>query len=141
MTAQPSLVHVPIGAGAFGQEALRSFYAEVFIPQMPDDIELEVVTRTVTGDRLIEEFVLRFTHTVQMDWFVPGLGPTGRELVVPHVGVIDFEDELIAAERIWWDQATVLEQLGLLPEGLAVLGAQQADRVLDPSADANPLLS
>ncbi|MDZ7734192.1 MAG: ester cyclase [Acidimicrobiia bacterium] len=139
MTAEPSLVHVPIGAGAFGREALRRFYAEVFIPQLPDDIEPQVVTRTVTGDRLIEEFVLRYTHTVRMDWATPGVPPTGQRVAVPHVAVIDFHEGLIAAERIWWDQATLLAQLGILPDGFPVLAARQADRVLDPSAPANPL--
>ena len=128
------------GAGANGWEALHRFYAEVFVVQMPDNVEMEVLSRTVTGDRLVDEFVLSFTHSVQMDWFLPGVAPTGRRLVVPHVGVIDFLGELISAERIWWDQATVLDQLGMLPDGLPVLGKSQADRVRDPAVPANPLM-
>ena len=140
MTDDPSLVHVPIGAGANGWEALHKFYAEVLVVQMPDDITLDVLTRTVSGDRLIEEFVLSFTHSLQMDWILPGRAPTAKRLVLPHVAVIDFVGDLISAERIWWDQGTVLQQLGMLPEGLPVLGASQADRVRDPSAPANPLM-
>jgi carboxymethylenebutenolidase len=140
MTDHPVLTHVPVGTGASGREPLRAFYREIFIPQMPPDAELELLTRPVGQNRVVDEFVLRFTHTVQMDWFAPGVAPTGRKLVVPHVGVISFENGRIASEHIYWDQATVLLQLGLLEDGLPALGADQADRLLDPDAPANVLM-
>jgi len=141
MTDHPVLVHVPVGTGATGREALRTFYREIFIPQTPPDIELQILTRTIDRNRLIDEFVLRLTHTVQMDWFAPGIVPTGRRLVVPHVGIISFEDGRISSEHIYWDQATVLLQLGLLDAGLPVLGAEQADRLLNAGAPANALIA
>jgi carboxymethylenebutenolidase len=140
MTAHPVLIHVPVGTGATGREPLRKFYREVFIPQIPQDTELQLLTRSVGQNRVIDEFILRFTHTVQMDWFVPGIAPTGRHLEVPHVGVIAFEDGKISSEHIYWDQATVLLQLGLLDRGLPILGAHQADRLLDPTAPSSPLI-
>lgn len=140
MTERPVLIHVPVGTGATGREPLRRFYRDIFIPQMPPDVELELLSRTVGQDRVIDEFVLSLTHTVQMDWFAPGIAPTGRRLRVPHVGVIAFEDGLIASEHIYWDQATVLLQLGVLDPDVAALGSEQADRLLDPEAPANALI-
>lgn len=139
MTDYPVLIHVPVGTGASGREPLRKFYREIFIPQMPPDAELKLLTRTVGQDRVIDEFILRFSHTVRMDWFAPGIAPTGRKLVIPHVGVIAFEHGKIASEHIYWDQATVLLQLGVLEAGLPALGADQADRLLNADAPANVL--
>lgn len=140
MTAHPVLIHVPVGTGATGREALRKFYKEIFIPQLPPDAEFQLLTRSVAQDRLIDELILRFTHTLQMDWFAPGIAPTGRRLEVPHVCIIAFEDGKISSEHIYWDQATVLLQLGILKGDLPVLGADQGDRLLNPSALANKLI-
>jgi carboxymethylenebutenolidase len=140
MTEHPMLIHVPVGTGATGREPLRRFYKEIFIPQLPADAELQLLTRSVAQNRLIDEFIFRFTHTLQMDWLAPGIAPTGRRLQVPHVGVIAFEDGKISAEHIYWDQATVLLQLGVLRGNLPALGAEQADRLLNPDAPANKLI-
>ncbi len=140
MTDRPVLIHVPVNTGATGREALRKFYAEIFIPQMPEDAELQLLTRSVGQGRIIDEFILRFTHTVHMHWFAPGVEPTGRRLAVPHVAVIAFENGLIASEHIYWDQATVLVQMGLLEGHLPVMGADQGNRLLDANAPANPLI-
>ena len=140
MTGHPMLVHVPVGTGATGREPLRKFYKEIFIPQMPPDVETELLTRSVAQDRVIDEFLLRLTHSVRMDWFAPGIEPTGRRVVVPTVGIIAFEDGKISSEHIYWDQATVLLQLGVLEAGLPALGAEQADRLLNPDAPANELI-
>ena len=126
MTERPVLIHVPVGTGATGREALRKFYADTFIPQMPLDADLQLISRTVGQNRLIDEFILRFTHTVRMDWFAPAIEPTGRRLEVPHVGVIEFEGDKIASEHIYWDHASVLIQLGVLDaERVPALGREQ----------------
>jgi len=140
MTDHPVLIHVPVNTGATGKEPLRRFYRDIFIPQMPPDTELQLLTRSVGQNRVIDEFILRLTHTLRMEWFAPGIEATGRRLAVPHVGVIYFEDGKISAEHIYWDQATVLKQLGLLDEGLPVIGAIQCDRLLDPDAPVNQLI-
>jgi len=98
------------------------------------------LSRSIGQNRLIDEFIVRFTHTVQMDWFAPGVAATGRRLVVPHVGIIAFEDGKISSEHIYWDQATVLLQLGRLDPSLPALGADQADRLSNPDAPANTLI-
>jgi carboxymethylenebutenolidase len=140
MTDHPVLIHVPVNTGATGRLELRRFYKDILIPQIPSDAELQLLSRSVGQNRLIDEFVLRFTHTIQMDWFAPGIGATGRRLVVPHVGVISFENGKISAEHICWDQATVLTQMGLLNENLPVIGDTQCDRLLDANAPVNQLL-
>jgi len=140
MTDHPVLIHVPVNTGATGKNELRRFYKEIFIPQMPPDAELQLLSRSVGQDRLIDEFILRFTHTLRMDWFAPGIDATGRRLTLPHVGVISFENGKICSEHIYWDQATVLMQMGLLNEHLPALGAAQCDRLLNANAPANQLI-
>jgi carboxymethylenebutenolidase len=141
MTDHPVLIHVPVGTGATGKEPLRRFYRDVFIPQAPPDVTLELLSRSVTDDRVVDEFILRFTHTVQIDWLVPGIAPTGREVVAPHVAVVTFEGDKIASEHIYWDQASVLLQLGALDAEVPVLGAESAARLLDVDAPANELIT
>jgi carboxymethylenebutenolidase len=108
---------------------------------MPPDAELQLLTRSVAQNRVIDEFILRLTHTVQMDWFAPGIASTGRRLMVPHVGIVAFEGGRIGSEHIYWDQATVLLQLGILEGERPVLGTAQAGRLLDPNAPANTLIN
>jgi SnoaL-like polyketide cyclase. len=141
MTEHPTLTHVPVGTGATGREPLRAFYRDIFIPQTPPDFELQLLSRTVGQGRVVDEFIVRFTHTVQMDWFAPGIAPTGRRLVIPHVGIVSFQGRKISSEHIYWDQATALLQLGLLEGGMPALAADQADRLLDPYAPANALIA
>jgi carboxymethylenebutenolidase len=141
MTDHPVLIHVPVGTGATGREALRKFYREIFIPQMPPDAELQLLSRSVGQNRVIDEFILRLTHTVRMDWFAPGIEPTGRRVELPHDAIIGFENGKIASEHIYWDQASVLVQLGVLDvKRLPVLGVEQSDRLLRPQAPANQLI-
>ena len=75
-----------------------------------------------------------------MDWFAPGINATGCRLVVPRVGIISFENGKISSEHIYWDQATVLTQMGLLNKSLAVIGDTQCDRLLDANAPVNELI-
>lgn len=140
MTDHPMLIHVPVNTGATGKTELRRFYKEVFIPQLPPDAELQLLSRSVGQNRLIDEFILRFTHTLRMDWLAPGIDATGRRLTVPHVAVIAFENGKISSEHIYWDQATVLMQMGLLNKNLPVMGATQCDRLLDPNSPVNQLI-
>ncbi|HXY91922.1 MAG TPA: nuclear transport factor 2 family protein, partial [Acidimicrobiia bacterium] len=128
MTDDPALVHVAVGTGAAGRDALRAFYAEVFIPQLPPDMGLDLLSRCVSVEqgRLVDEFLVHLTHTVQMDWFVPGLAPTGRTVVLPHVAVIAFEGNRIKSEHIYWDQGSALRQLGVFGDDVPVLGPEIA---------------
>src|SRR5262245_2797730 len=92
MTDRAFLNHVPVATGATGRAAVRAFYADHFIPGWPDDLEVTPVSRTVGDDRLVDELVVRFTHTRVMDFWLPGVAPTGRHVELPHVVVVGFED-------------------------------------------------
>jgi carboxymethylenebutenolidase len=134
--------HVPVLTGGVGHEQLREFYSRRFIPQMPPDTRMTPVSRTVGNDRLVDEMVFEFTHTISMDWMLPGVAPTGKPVKVPLVVIVSFRDGRLAHEHIYWDQASVLAQLGLLDsEKLPVAGAEAAEKVLDPSLPSNRLMA
>lgn len=140
MTDDAVLIHVPVSTGARGKEAVRRFYRDIFIPQSPPDFRLELITRSVGQGRVIDEFIVHFTHTVRMDWFAPGIEPTGRSLSVPHVGIIGFNGTKMCSEHIYWDQAAALAQLGILDQALPLLGRAQCDPLVDENAPFNQLI-
>ncbi|HEY7563036.1 MAG TPA: nuclear transport factor 2 family protein [Gaiellaceae bacterium] len=132
MTDEPYVWHVPALTGAAGGEGVRGFYSTQFVGQTPADATLHPIARTVSADRVIDEFVLEFTHDREVPFMLPGVAPTGRKVRIPTVVVMGFEDGKVAYEHIYWDQASVLVQIGLLsPGGLPVAGAEQADRLLE----------
>jgi carboxymethylenebutenolidase len=133
--------HVPILTGGVGKEELRKFYSKRFIPQMPPDTEMTPVSRTIGDDQLVDEMVFKFTHTIRMDWMLPGIPPTGKRVEVPLVAIIRFRNGKLAHEHIYWDQASVLVQIGLLDAAkLPVAGVESARKVLDPTLPANELM-
>jgi carboxymethylenebutenolidase len=141
MDERPYVNHVPVLTGGVGQRQLRRFYQHYFIPRMPPDTELVPISRTVGQERIVDEFIFKFTHSVAMDWLLPGVPPTGRRVEVATVVIVAFKDGKIAHEHIHWDQATVLVQLGLLdPAGLPVAGVETARKLLDPSIPSNELM-
>ncbi|HEY5846299.1 MAG TPA: nuclear transport factor 2 family protein [Microlunatus sp.] len=126
MSENPVVLHVATSVGACGREAVRRFYAEYFIGHQAADMSLERTSRTVTADRVVDEMIISFTHDVEIPWIMPGVAPTGRRVVVGIVTVIGMSQGLVDSEHIYWDQASVLAQVGLLePTGLPVVGAEQ----------------
>jgi carboxymethylenebutenolidase len=133
--------HVPVLTGGRGHDELRRFYSTYFIPKMPPDMAMTPVSRTIGADQLVDEMVIGFTHTVEMDWMLPGIAPTGRRVEVALVVIVRFRDGKLAHEHIYWDQASVLAQLGLIdPAKLPVAAADSARKVLDPTLPANALI-
>jgi carboxymethylenebutenolidase len=133
--------HVPVLTGGCGKAELGEFYATHFIPKMPPDMEMVPISRTIGSDQLVDEMVIKFTHSVELDWMLPGIAPTGRRVEVALVVVVRFRDGKLAHEHIYWDQASVLVQLGLLdPKKLPVAGVESARKVLDPTMPANMLI-
>ena len=133
--------HIPVLTGGSGHDELREFYSKHFIPQMPPDTEMTAVSRTIGEDQLVDEMIFKFTHTMRMDWMLPGISPTGKRVEVPLVAIVRFRDGKLAHEHIYWDQASVLVQIGLLdPAKLPVVGIDSAKKVLDPSLPANELM-
>ncbi|SRR5579883_248948 len=141
MVEDASVNHVPVLTGGTGKDELREFYSKHFIPRMPPDFEIIPISRTVGADRLVDEMVSRFTHTVPMDWCLPGVAPTGKAVVLPMIVVVQFRGDKLAHERIYWDQASLLVQVGLLDsERLPVVGAATANKVLNPALPSNELI-
>ena len=126
--------HVPVMTGGFGKRGLRVFYSQHFIPSMPPDTTLTPISRTVGQNQLVDEMIFSFTHTQEMPWMLPGVAPTNRRVEVPLVAIVQFREGKLAHEHIYWDQASVLKQIGLLTDpGLPVFGAETARKVVDPS--------
>src|SRR6266699_4912486 len=133
--------HIPVLTGGVGKNELREFYSKRFIPQMPPDTEMTPVSRTIGTDQLVDEMVFRFTHTIRMDWMLPGLAPTGKRVEIPLVAIVQFRDGKLAHEHIYWDQASVLVQLGLLdPAKLPVAGVESARKAMDKQLPSNALM-
>ncbi len=126
--------HVPVMTGGHGKAALRDFYAHRFIPTMPPDTTLTPVSRTVGENQVVDEMIFAFTHTQEMPWMLPGVAPTNRRVEIPLVAIVRFRDGKLAHEHIYWDQASVLKQIGLLTdESLPVCGVESARKVLLPA--------
>jgi carboxymethylenebutenolidase len=140
MVADAYVNHVPVLTGGVGKDELRQFYSQHFIPNMPPDTAMTRISRTIGVDRLVEEMVFEFTHTIEMDWMLPGIAPTGKHVKVPLVVIVHFREGKLKHEHIYWDQASVLAQLGLLDTiNLPVAGVESAEKVLDPSLPAKIL--
>jgi len=85
--------------------------------------------------------IVSFTHDVGMPALLPGVKPTGKKVELPHVVVVGFTGGKVAYERIYWDQASLLAQIGLLdPTNLPITGVKQAHRVLDSTLPSNELI-
>jgi len=133
--------HVPVMTGGVGHEELREFYSTRFIPQMPPDTAMTPVSRTIGVDRVVDEMVFEFTHSIKMDWMLPGVEPTGKHVKVALVVIVHFRDGKLAHEHIYWDQASVLAQLGLIDSTkLPVVGVESAEKVLNPTLPSNELM-
>jgi carboxymethylenebutenolidase len=132
---------IPVMTGGVGKPALREFYSKYGIPQIPPDMELTPISRTIGTDRLVDEMLAKFTHTIRMDWMLPGIAPTGKQVEVAVVAIVKFRDGKLAHEHIYWDQASVLVQVGLLdPNALPVVGVDSARKAIDPNLPSNTLI-
>ncbi len=106
--------HMPTSTGGRGKTALRAFYCDDFIPSWPDDLKTENVSRVVGAGKIADELRLSFTHSRPMNWFLPGVAPTFKPIVLELVVIIHFRGDKLASERIYWDHAGILRQVGLL---------------------------
>jgi len=134
MTADPHLNHVASMAGGVDRDGVRAFYRDHLVGKFfPPDVKMTPVSRTVGQDQVVEELVISFTHTKPVDWILPGVAPTGKPIEVAVVVIVGLKEGKISQEHIYWDQASVLVQAGLIdPSGLPVCGAESARKVLNP---------
>jgi carboxymethylenebutenolidase len=119
--------------GARAPTPCRAFYSSQFLGHTPADAVLDPIARTLSPERVIDEFI--FTHDSELPWMLPGIAPTGRRVRIPMVMVMGFEGDKVAYERIYWDQASALVQVGVLEAADAPgSAADQADRLLEHAA-------
>ncbi|GES60460.1 LEA domain protein [Aspergillus terreus] len=118
MVQEPYVNHIPTITGGIGRDRLTDFYRHHFIFNNPKDTKMELISRTVGIDRVVDEFIMTFTHDSEVDWILPKVPPTGRKLEIPLTAVVNVRGDRLYHEHISWDQATVLVQLGFLPEYL-----------------------
>ena len=141
MVAEPYVNHVPTMTGGVGARELARFYANHFIPKCPSDTKLVPISRTIGADRLVDEMLFCFTHDIEIDWMLPGVKPTGKYVEVPLVAIVNFRGDKLYHEHIYWDQASVLVQLGLLdPKTLPVAGIETAKKLVDETLPSNTLM-
>ena len=131
MVSEPYVYCVSVMTGGFGGEGVRRFYSEHFINQIPKDAKVTPISRTIGTDQVVDEIIVSFTHDTQWDYLLPGIPPTGKRVELPHIVVMKFENGKVAHEHVWWDQASLLVQVGLLdPTKLPVVGVEQARKLL-----------
>jgi carboxymethylenebutenolidase len=100
------------------------------------------ISRTVGSDQIVDEMLVKFTHTSEIDWMLPGVNPTGRRVEIPLVAIVRFVDGKVAHEHIYWDQASVLVQIGVLSAaGLPVVGAEAAAKAVDSTRPRNGIMT
>lgn len=122
--------HVPVMTGGHGKDELRAFYSTDFIPRMPPDTQLTPVSRTIGEDQLVDEMIFSFTHSEEMPWMLPGVAATNKHVEIPLVVIVKFRGGKLAHEHIYWDQASVLKQIGLITDPRwPVHGAETARKV------------
>ncbi|MBP0590653.1 dienelactone hydrolase family protein [Paraburkholderia sp. LEh10] len=141
MVAQPYVNHVPTMTGGVGYDNLKHFYTNHFVNSNPPDTKLIPISRTIGSDRIVDEFIFACTHSCEIDWLLPGVAPTGKYFEVPMLAVVCFRGDKLYNEHIYWDQASVLVQVGLLdPKGLPVAGIESARKLLDEKLPSNRLM-
>src|SRR6266576_6554620 len=142
MVEDPTVIHVPVLTGGRGVDQLHAFYRDAFIPAWPDDVEVEQLSRTVGSERVVDELIIRFTHTCEMPFWLPGIAATGRHVEIPLVVVMGFDEGQVASEHIYWDQASLLSQIGLLvTANLPIAGSIQAQAIVDPAVALNGMIT
>ncbi|CAN8106319.1 unnamed protein product [Discula destructiva] len=118
MVQEPYVNHVPTMTGGIGRSSLSHFYQHNFIFNNSADTDLELTSRTMGIDRIVDEFIFKFTHDQMIDWILPGVPPTHKKVEVPFTAVVNIRGDRLYHEHIAWDQGTVLRQIGLMPEYL-----------------------
>lgn len=125
MSANPSVLHVPTLTGGVGQRDLFRFYRDYFIPLNPPSIRTTLVSRTVGSDKVVDEMIISMMHTCEVPWLLPGVPPTNKPIEIALVSVVSIRGQKLEWERLYWDQASVLVQVGLLDARLGAVGLGQ----------------
>lgn len=114
MVPQPYVNHVPTATGGIGRGDLMRFYRDFFLPNIPSSMNIRLISRTAGVDRVVDEMVVSFRHTQEMPWILPDVPPTNKAVQVAMVSVVCIRGGKLVHEKVYWDQASVLVQIGLL---------------------------
>jgi carboxymethylenebutenolidase len=134
MTENPFVFCAPSGSGGTGREGVRKFYANQFLPGIPPDMELVSISEIFAEEHVVAEYVMKFTHTLRMEWMLPGVSPTRRKAELVLVAINRFENGKIASEHVYWDAAALLYQLRLLHSAPVAAGIGSAAKLLKRAA-------
>lgn len=138
MANDAHLINVPVMTGGVGLAEIREFYGQYFIPQLPADTETTLISRTIGNTQIVDELIFKFTHNIKMDWMLPGVAPTNKRVEIALVVIIAFNDDKVAHEHIYWDQASVLAQIGLIDiKSLPITGIESAEKIANPQSHAS----
>ncbi|KAI4117354.1 MAG: hypothetical protein LQ345_002392 [Seirophora villosa] len=143
MTKEPYVNHVPTMTGGIGYRDLLRFYRDYFIPGNPPSLKMKLISRTIGTDRVVDEMVMGFRHTQEIAWLLPGVAPTQKHVEFALVAIVCIRGGKLYHEHIYWDQATVLVQTGLLDPNLSGKGFKRlpvvdgagARKVLDEESE------
>ncbi|QOT76205.1 dienelactone hydrolase family protein [Cupriavidus basilensis] len=142
MVSEPYVNHIPTMTGGVGYRQLKRFYQNHFVNSNPPDTCLIPLSRTVGASQIVDEMLFCFTHTCEVDWMLPGVAPTGKRVEIPLIAIVKFRGDKLYHEHIYWDQASVLVQIGMLdPAGLPVAGVETARKLLDETLPSNTLMA
>ena len=141
MVAEPYVNNIPTMTGGNGWKEVFEFYRDHFISKVPADTKIMPVSRTIGETTVVDEIIFCFTHDCVLDFMLPGIPPTGKYVEIPLVAIVQFEGDKISHEHIYWDQASVLVQLGLLDATvLPIAGSKTAKKMRDRSLPFNSLI-
>jgi carboxymethylenebutenolidase len=141
MVSEPYVNHIPTMTGGVGFKNLYRFYKHHFVDGNPPDTKITPVSRTVGTNQVVDEILFSFTHTTEVEWLAPGIAPTGRYIEFPVLAVIRFRGDKLCHEHIYWDQASVLVQMGLIDQKtLPVTGIEASRKLVDESLPSNTLM-
>src|ERR671911_538268 len=125
MVKEPYVHHVPVLTGGVGYDNVYNFYKNDFVGMMPHDTKITRISRTIGKNQVVDELILSFTHDIEIKSMLPGIQPTGKYVELPHVVIMKFRGNKIEHEHIYWDQASLLTQIGLLDaENLPIKGIE-----------------
>ena len=141
----PHVTLLPTLEGGVGRKKLEEFYREFFVPSLVEDFEIRLVSRTMGVNRVVDEMIVSFTHSDDVDWILPGVPPTDKFVQIPMVSIIAVLGGKLVSEHMYWDQASVLVQVGLLDpkllpknfkntglKRLPVVGAEATKQLAEP---------
>ncbi|KAJ3029095.1 hypothetical protein HDV00_009788 [Rhizophlyctis rosea] len=115
---KPSVLCLPTNAGGKGIHEIELFVRK-YAEQSYSIIDEKVINRVIAGLNLVEEALLTIIHEEPVDWLLPDVKPTRRRILLPTSTSVSFNDEgKITSKRVYWDQASVLKQIGVLPVSL-----------------------